>query len=251
MAFMYICIGLLGLIIGSFLNVCICRIPQKQSIAFPPSHCMSCGHKLNVIDLFPVFSYIFLKGKCRYCSEKISIQYPTVELLNCLLYLVGLYKFGINLEFVFFVLLSSLLIVLSLIDIKHMILPNILVLIVFILSILYMIFIKKTYMDSLWGFLIGGGFFLLLMLVTLGNMGGGDIKLMAALGVWLGLQGTVLTIAFAFIVGAVVSVILMITKKADRKSMLPFGPFICLGSLFAMTYGSLLIDWYFSFFEYL
>lgn len=246
-----VCVALFGLLIGSFLNVCIFRIPEKQSIAFPPSHCMNCNHKLGVLDLFPVFSWLFLGGKCRYCKAKISVQYPIVEFINAAFYLYGFYKFGLSLQFVFFALLCSLLLVLTLIDFKYFILPNILVLIVFILGILYMLLVKKQYLDSLWGVLAGGGFFLLLMLVTRGNMGGGDIKLMAALGVWLGLKGTVMTMLFAFVIGALASVIVLIKNGGGRKTMIPFGPFISAGTIISLCWCEDIIAWYLSFFEYL
>lgn len=246
-----VCVALFGLLIGSFLNVCIFRIPEKQSIAFPPSHCMSCNHKLGVLDLFPVFSWLFLGGKCRYCKAKISGQYPLVEFINAVFYLLGFYKFGLSLQFVFFALLCSLLIILTFIDFKYYILPNILVLIVFILGILYMLLVKKQYLDSLWGVLVGGGFFLLLMLVTRGNMGGGDIKLMAALGVWLGLKGTVLTMLAAFVIGAAASVVVLAKNGGGRKTMMPFGPFISVGTIISLCLCEDIIAWYLSFFEYL
>lgn len=246
-----ICAALFGLLIGSFLNVCIYRIPEKQSIAFPPSHCMSCNHKLGVLDLFPVFSWLFLGGRCRYCKTKISVQYPLIELANALFYVFGFYKFGLCPQFVFFALLCSLLLALTLIDFKYFILPNVLVAAVLVLGILYMILVKKQYLDSLWGVLAGGGFFLLLMLVTRGNMGGGDIKLMAALGVWLGLKGSVMTMLFAFVIGAVASVFVLIKKHGGRKTMMPFGPFISIGAVIAFCWCEDIIAWYLSFFEYL
>lgn len=246
-----VCTVLFGLLIGSFLNVCIFRIPEKQSIAFPPSHCMSCGHKLGVLDLFPLFSYIFLGGKCRYCKARISIQYPFVEFLNALLYLLGFYKFGLSLQFVFFALLCSLLIVLTFIDFKYMLLPNILVAIVAVLGILYMLLVKRQYLDSLWGALAGGGFFLLLFLVTRGNMGGGDIKLMFAVGIWLGLKGTAMAALFAFVIGAIASVAVLIKNGGGRKTKIPFGPFIALGTIMSLCWCNEILSWYLSFFEYL
>lgn len=113
---MEILILIIGLCIGSFLNVCIYRIPREESIAFPPSHCTSCGYELKAVDLIPIISYLFLKGKCRKCGEKISIKYPLVELLNGVLYLLIFLKFGLSLSFVFYSLLTSLLIVISYID---------------------------------------------------------------------------------------------------------------------------------------
>lgn len=244
-----VCTALFGLLIGSFLNVCIYRLPLEQSIAFPPSHCMSCGHKLGILDLFPLFSYIFLGGKCRYCKAKISIQYPIVEFLNSAMYLLGFYKFGLSLQFVFFALLCSLLIILTFTDLRHMTMPTVILAIVFVLGVLYMLLVKKQYLDSLFGALAGGGFFLLLNLVTKGNMGEGDIILIAALGLWLGLKGIVITTLFAFIIAAVVSVAVLIKNGGNLKTMVPFGSFIAIGAVISFCWCSSIIDWYLSFFE--
>ena len=165
--FSFIIIGLMGLLVGSFLNVCIYRIPKKESISFPPSHCFSCEHNLKPIDLFPVFSYIFLKGKCRYCGEKISIQYPLIEILNSLVYLLLFAHFGLSIEFIFFAILASTLIVVSIIDYYHQLIHNKVVLFTLIVGIIYRstlyftteIGLLETLKQSVLGFLIGGGFY--------------------------------------------------------------------------------------------
>ena len=242
----------MGLLIGSFLNVCIYRIPEKASISFPPSHCFSCDHKLKPIDLIPVFSYLFLRGKCRYCGEKISIQYPLIETLNSLVYLLLLTHFGLSIQFLFYAILASTLIVVSIIDYYHQIIPNETVLFTLIIGIIYRI---STYFafdenlftilkQSLLGFLIGGGFYFLIFILTRGNMGGGDIKLMAALGVWLGAVDTGLSIFLTFMIGAVVSVFLLATKIKGRKDAIPFGPFIVLGTFITILYKTEIINLY-------
>jgi leader peptidase (prepilin peptidase)/N-methyltransferase len=132
-----------------------------------------------------------------------------------------------------------------------MILPNTLVLAVLVLGILYMLLVKKQYLDSLYGALAGGGFFLLLYLVTRGNMGGGDIKLIAALGVWLGLKATVMTTLLAFVIGAVASVAVLIKNKGGRKLQVPFGPYIAIACVISFCWCSNLIEWYLGFFEFL
>lgn len=243
--FMYIVIGLLGLLVGSFLNVCICRIPAGESIAFPPSHCTKCEHKLGFWDLFPLFSWIFLKGKCRYCGEKISVQYPIVEALNMILWIFLFYKYQLSAEFVFLAIMFSLFLCLTIIDIYHMILPDKLVLFGAIVGVLYTVFVRQQYLDSLWGILVGGGFFLLIERISKGAaMGQGDVKLMAMLGMWLGLKATILTTGLAFVIGAVVSVVLIIRKKAGGKTMVPFGPFICIGAAASFLYAEPLINLY-------
>lgn len=250
--YMYVLVVIIGLIIGSFLNVCIYRIPRKESISFPPSHCFSCDHDLKPKDLFPVLSYLFIKGRCRYCGEKISIQYPLIETLNSLVYLLLLTHFGLNIQFVFYAILASTLIVVSIIDYYHQIIPNEIVLFTLIIGIIYRV---ATYIafnqnlfdvvkQSILGFLIGGGFYLLIFILTRGNMGGGDIKLMAALGIWLGTVDTVIAIFLTFMIGAVVSVFLLATKIKGRKDAIPFGPFIVLGTFITILYKIEIIDFY-------
>lgn len=251
---MYLIIAFMGLIIGSFLNVCIYRIPRDESISFPPSHCFSCENQLKPKDLFPVLSYAFLRGKCRYCGEKVSKQYPIIELLNSLVYLLLFAHFGLSVEFGFYSVLASILIVISIIDYHHQLIPNKLVIFTLITGIIYR---ATTYFvldeslieilkQSITGFVIGGGFYFLIFIVSNGNMGGGDIKLMAALGVWLGTLDTVLAIFLTFIIGAVVSVALLLTKIKGRKDAIPFGPFIVIGTFLTVLYKSEILEWYFN-----
>lgn len=247
MVFMYIVVGLLGLFIGSFLNVCICRIPYDQSIAFPPSHCTSCNHKLGVLDLVPLFSWLFLGGKCRYCKEKISVQYPIVEFANMTIWILMFAKFGLSLQFLLISILFSLLLVLTIIDIYHMILPDSLVICTLIISVLYTVFVRQQYLDSLFGLLVGGGFFLLIVLLSKGAaMGWGDVKLMAVLGILLGFKPAILACGAAFIIGAVVSVILLMNKKVGGKTAVPFGPFICIGAVISLLYAEPIMNLYLS-----
>ncbi|AFS77801.1 prepilin-like proteins leader peptide-processing enzyme, type 4 [Gottschalkia acidurici 9a] len=253
----YLFILIIGLMIGSFLNVCIYRIPRKESIVFPSSHCFSCKNKLRLIDLFPVLSYIFLRGKCRYCGKLISIQYPLIEVLNSTVYLLLFLCFGISIKFVFYALLTSLLIVISSIDYYHQIIPGKLTLLVFIWGIIYKIY-ASFYMystfnlksniilvSSILGFLVGGGFYYLILIISKGNMGGGDIKLMAALGIWLGWEDTFIAIFITFMLGAIISILLLVTKIKSRKDPIPFGPFIVLGTLITIIYKQEALDLYF------
>lgn len=243
--FMYVVVGLLGLFVGSFLNVCICRIPNDESIVFPPSHCTSCNHRLGFLDLFPLFSWLFLKGKCRYCGEKISVQYPLVELLNMVIWLFLFYKYQLSAEFFFIALIFSLFLCLTIIDIYHMILPDKLVIFGAALGLAYTVLLRRQYVDSLLGILVGGGFFLLIERLSKGRaMGLGDVKLMAVLGMWLGFKNIVLTCGLAFVIGAVVSVVLLVRKKAGAKTMVPFGPFICIGAALSFLYAEPLINFY-------
>lgn len=249
---MYILIFLFGIIIGSFLNVCIWRIPREESIAFPPSHCTACSASLKWYDLVPVFSYIFLKGKCRYCGEKISLQYPIIELLNGIIYSIIFYFLGLSAEFVFICIIASILLVISVIDYYHQIIPDSLVVIIFIAAVLYKIALKYTYniplniVDGMIGLLGSGLLFILIALVSNGGMGGGDIKLIAVLGFILGWQRTLLSILLSFVIGAIISLFLLLFKKKGRKDAIPFGPFINIAFGITLLWGDKLIEWYLS-----
>lgn len=240
-------IFILGTIIGSFLNVCIYRIPLKESIAFPPSHCPRCSTNLRALDLIPVFSFLFTKGKCRYCSEKISYQYPLIELFNGLLYLLVYLKFGITLEFIGYSILCSILIVVAVIDYYHQIIPDTINIFGLICGILFHA-INFAGFSSLFqyllGFLIGGGFLLLIAVVTKGAMGGGDIKLMAMLGLWIGWKFTLLNLFLSFFLGGLISILLMVLKFKGRKDMIAFGPFIVLATMVTVFCGDDIINYY-------
>jgi len=242
----------MGLLIGSFLNVCIYRIPKEESIVFPPSHCAKCRTRLKPIDLVPIISYIFCKGKCRYCKEKISLQYPIIELLTGLIFLLSLTKFGLSMDFLFYIILFSILIVISGIDYHHQIIPDSLVLITFVLGIglkLTLFSIDGQAIDiinSSSGLLIGGGFLLLVAIVSRGGMGGGDIKLMAALGFWIGWKYTILALLLSFIIGGILSLGLLITKVKSRGEFIPFGPFLVIGFIVTALWGARIFNWYLS-----
>lgn len=247
---MYIIVFLLGIIIGSFLNVCIYRIPKDESIVYPSSHCTYCSSPLKWYDLIPIVSYLSLKGKCRYCGGKIAPQYPFVEILNGLLYMLLFYYFGLTVDFIFYCLLASVIVVISFIDLHEQIIPDGLVLIILSAAIIYKAinyFIYKEnieILNSILGFFTGGLIFLLIAIVSNGAMGGGDIKLMAVLGLILGLKKTLLNILLSFIIGAIISVFLLIGKKKGRKDAIPFGPFINIAFIIALLYGDFIINWY-------
>lgn len=249
---MYIFIIALGLLIGSFLNVCIWRIPREESIAYPGSHCPKCNTTLKPIDLIPVFSFLVYKGKCRYCGVKISMQYPLIELMHAMIYLFLYYRYGYSLEFIEYAILSSLIIVISFIDMYHQIIPDGLILFGFVFAFIFNV--HSFFMDftnlynSIVGLLIGGGFFLLIAIVTNGAMGGGDIKLMGMLGFWLGWKWILLIMFLSFVIGGIISVGLVISKKKGRKDMIPFGPFIGLATLMTVYYGNDIIYYYTNYF---
>lgn len=240
---MTILIFIYGLIIGSFLNVCIYRIPREESIAFPSSHCPKCGTSLSWYDNIPLFSYIFLLGKCRYCKAKISSQYPIVELLNGLVYLITYRYFGLTLDFIFYGLISSVLIVITFIDLKEMIIPDILIVIILILSSIqkflnYFIYkISPGLVNSFGGLVLAGGLFLAIVILSKGGMGGGDVTLIGALGYVLGLRLIPITILLSFILGSIISIFLLVSKIKTRKDPIPFGPFIVLAFFITLFWG--------------
>lgn len=247
---MTLIIFLYGLVIGSFLNVCIYRIPREESIAFPSSHCPSCNSSLKLYDNIPLFSYLFLKGKCRYCGTKISPQYPIVETLNAIIYLILFFYFNFSANFVFYALISPVLIVITFIDLKEMIIPDILVLIILILSVLHKGFNYFVYgqspeiLSSLGGLLLAGGLFLLIVVLSKGGMGGGDVTLIAALGFILGIKYILVNILLSFLFGAIISLVLLATKIKTRKDPIPFGPFIVLAFFVTLIWGERLVGWY-------
>ncbi len=241
---------IIGLIIGSFLNVCIFRIPKGESISFPPSHCSKCKTNLKPWNLIPVLSYLLIKGRCRYCGEKISPQYPFIEIFNALIFLLLFIKFDLSLDFIAYSILSSLLLVISLIDFKTKTIPNGLVLFGLITGISYKICIFILYtnisviLNSTLGLLIGGGFLLLVAVITKGGMGGGDIKLMGTLGLWLGIKATILTMFISFLIGGVISAILLLFRKKRIGQAIPFGPFIAIAAFISIYHGQEIFAWY-------
>ena len=242
---------ILGLVIGSFLNVCIYRIPREESIAYPSSHCTSCGYELKFYDLIPVFSYIFLKGRCRKCKEKVSFIYPTIEIINGLIYLILFIKFGLTFEFIFYSILSSLLIVISIIDIKtkevysSTTVFGLLIAIIYIISGAY--FGKISILNSVLGGVIGYGIIYLIILLTRG-MGEGDADIAGICGLFLGIKGSLLSLFLAIIIGGIVASIILIFKIKDGKSEMAFGPCIALGCILSTLCGDALISLYLSMF---
>ena len=236
-----------GLVIGSFLNVCICRIANEESIAFPPSHCTNCGYELKAKDLIPVLSYIFLGGKCRSCKEKISIQYPIVEILNAILYIAIYLKFGFTLNLFKFCLFASLLIVIGFIDFKTKYVYNSTVVFGVVSGILFAVLewmeTKSIPWNYIAGAFIGFGIIYLIVILTRG-MGEGDIDIALICGLFLGIKGILVTLFLAIILGGIVATIILIFKLKERKAEISFGPYLAIGGIIACLYGSRLIDIY-------
>ncbi len=241
-----------GLVIGSFLNVVIYRIPANISISSPPSTCGSCGTRIKAKHLVPIFSYLFLKGKCAYCDEKISLRYPIIEGLNGITYLMVYLKFGSTLDTVLLCLFSSVMIVIAMIDYDttdvyfSMLIPG---------GILAMALTVSRFsrgVDILPYLLAGGigmGFIYLVILVTKGGMGHGDIWILGLVGVALGPILTIVSFFFTSIIGGITAVTLLILKKKTSKEGIPFGPFLIIGFFITLFAGENLLNLYLNLFN--
>jgi len=229
---------LFGAIIGSFLNVVILRLPQeKSSIVFPASHCPSCETPLNWYENIPVLSYLFLRGRCAHCNTTISLQYPTVELLMALLTAAVFHHFGLTITGAGYFVFCGALLTIIWIDIHHQIIPDLISLPGVVLGFLFSFFnTNLTWQSSLIGLLVGGGVlytiaFLYLVLRKQEGMGGGDIKLLAMIGAFLGWQSLLFVIFFSSITGTIVGLAAMAKQKKGGATRIPFGPFLSLAAL--------------------
>lgn len=245
---LYIMIFLIGISIGSFLNVCIYRIPKKEDIVFERSHCMSCGNVLKWYELIPLFSFIVQGGKCRNCKTKLSAQYPLIELLNGLIYVWIFIVKGFCPESILFCICASVLIVISVIDWRTFEIPFGCNIIIGILGIVRVFLNLAHWYDYVIGFFAVSGLFLIIYWITKGRgIGGGDIKLMAAAGLLLGWQNILLSLMIGSIAGSVIHLALMKIQGKDR--VLAFGPYLAFGIFISMLYGNDIITWYLGMFH--
>ena len=236
---------LFGLVVGSFLNVCIYRIPLGESIVTAPSHCMTCGRKLKWYDMVPVFSWLVLGGKCRNCKSKISVQYPIIEGVNGILYVMICAVNGLEWSSVIYCFMASALLVLSIIDWRTYEIPFGINVFLFVLGIAMTILDRGNLVEHLIGMICVSGLLGILYLLTGGRaIGGGDIKLMFACGLILGWKLILLAFFLGCIIGSVVHIIRMSVKKAGR--MLAMGPYLSAGILLAALWGNAWINWYLS-----
>ena len=248
-----ILIFILGLIVGSFSNVCIYRIPKNESIVYPASHCTKCGSHIKPVDNIPLLSFILLKGRCRNCKSKISIQYPIVELLTGLIYLIIYLIYGLSVQSLIYIILSAALIIIAFIDLNEQIVPDVISLPGIVIGFILSFFVPYiSFINSALGIVVGGGIILIIGLV--GSvifkkevMGGGDVKLAAIIGAFLGLKYIVISLFLGFFLGALAGIFLILSKIKSREDMVPFGPFIVLGSMITLLWGEKIISWYLGF----
>lgn len=242
----YIIIFLYGIVIGSFLNVCIYRIPKKEDIVKVRSHCMNCGYKLEWYDLVPLFSYLFLKGRCRKCKTKLSVQYPLIEAANGIMYVVIVLINGANVESLLYCLLASALLTLSVIDFRTYEIPIGINIFILALGLIRVVTDFSDWPNYLIGLLCVSTFLAVIYYASKGRgIGGGDVKLMAVCGLVLGWKLIILAFFIGCILGAVIHVARM--KISGESHVLAMGPYLSAGVFIAMLWGNRMIEWYFSF----
>ena len=241
---------IIGTIIGSFLNVCIYRIPAGKSIVSPPSACPHCGHTIRWFQNIPILSYVFLGGKCAACRVGISLRYPAIEALTGLLFVMVLYSYGFSLATLVYWLFVAALVTISFIDLDQQIIPDVISLPGIVIGFACSFCIPwLSWLDSLLGIVVGGGILLAIawlyeIIAKREGMGGGDIKLLGMLGAFLGWQAVFPVIFIASLVGSLVGIPMMLLQKEDTKFAIPFGPFLALAAIVYLFWGQQLIYWY-------
>jgi leader peptidase (prepilin peptidase)/N-methyltransferase len=250
-----------GAIVGSFLNVCITRIPKRESLVSPPSHCCKCGKSIRFYDNVPIISFLILRGRCRFCRERISVRYVLVEVITGVMTAALYFRFGLTLAFVTTFIFVTALIVVSFIDLEHRIVPDVISLPGILVGALIAIAAKYVFGDTsqvipsplstFIGILAGGGAlygigWIYERVTGVDGMGGGDIKLLAMIGAFLGLPSIPVTVFIGSLVGSVVGVVLMLVTGTGRRLALPFAPFLCIGATTHLFFGQKLIAFYFS-----
>jgi leader peptidase (prepilin peptidase)/N-methyltransferase len=232
-----------GLSIGSFANVCIYRLPKKESVVSPVSYCTACLVPIRPLDNIPIISYLVLRGRCRDCNNNISVIYPVIEIITALLLLAGFFKFGLTFDFLVYFVLAPTLVIITVVDIKHQIIPDIITLPGLALGLAAGSY-SIGYANSFMGFLLGCGLFYLLAILSNGGIGGGDIKYIAAAGAFVGWQKVLLIIFIGAVLGTFVGLFQIGFQKKTRKNIIPFGPLLSVATLITLFYGNLLIKLY-------
>ncbi len=244
----YIVVFIYGAIFGSFFNVVILRLPKKESLIHHSSHCPNCMEPIKPYDLIPIVSFLLLGGKCRHCKQRISWRYPLIELLTALSFTLVFYRFGWSFFSLIGFLLTSLLIIIAMIDIDTMEIYDRFHIMILILALAILFITPLPLLDHLIGFFVISIPFFIIASVT-GGIGGGDIKLIAIAGLLLGFKATLVAFFIASILGGSMAIYLLLTKQKDRKSLIAFGPYLCIGIYFAYLYGNEILSWYLNFYQ--
>jgi leader peptidase (prepilin peptidase) / N-methyltransferase len=245
----------LGLAVGSFLNVVIHRLPRGGSVSHPPSRCPNCQYSLRWYDNIPILSWAFLHGKCRKCRMPISVRYPIVELLTMAVFLLHLWLFGWTALMAVRLAFACALIALFAIDLEHHLLPNAITLPGIVVGLVTSVFVPPGLKDAILGTLLGGG-----VLWAIGEayyryagqegMGGGDVKMLAMIGAFLGWKLVLVTLVLSSITGSLIGLLVIALRRGGMKYALPYGTFLALGALAASLVGDRLVAWYVGFYEF-
>lgn len=252
--FIYLLVILLGLAVGSFLNVVILRFDDLKSVVSTRSHCMKCKKQIPWYDLVPFFSYLILRGKCRFCKKDISIQYPIIEAVTAIIFACIYWHFGITWSSLFILVISSILIVIAAYDTLHLELPDILSYLGIIISIGFIFYkvaiageitVYQAYLPYIYGLLAGVGLMGILVILSRQKwMGAGDILVGSLMGLFLGFSNTLVALFFAFAIGAIFGLILIAMKKKGVKDVVPFAPFLVTGTFIALFFGTQILGFY-------
>lgn len=242
-------LAVLGLVVGSFLNVCIHRLPLGQSIVSPGSRCPGCGYSLRWFDNIPVISYAVLGGRCRTCGASISARYPIVELLTMGVFVAHYFAFGVDILLVPRLLLACALIVLFAIDLEHHLLPNAITLPGIAVGLAFSLLLPPGLQSALLGVIVGGGVLWLIgeayfRFAGQEGMGGGDVKMLAMIGAFLGWKLVLVTLVFSSVAGSVIGLLVLATRRGGMKYALPYGTFLALGAIIASLFGERIVAWY-------
>ena len=241
--------ALLGLVIGSFLNVCIHRLPQRKSIVSPASSCPRCGYVLRWYDNIPVLSYLALRGRCRGCKAPISLRYPIVELVTMGVFVAHYLVFGLDIMLVPRLLFACALIVLFAIDLEHHLLLDVITLPGIVVGLAFSLMLPPGIVSAAIGVLVGGGILWLIgeayyRYAGEEGMGGGDVKMLAMIGAFLGWKLAVLTLVFSSLAGSIVGLVVIASRRGGMKYALPYGTFLAIGALVASLFGDPIVTWY-------
>lgn len=244
---MIVAFGVVGLLIGSFLNVVIARVPERRSLWRPGSSCPACGTAIAWFDNVPILSFVVLRGRCRACATPIPWRYPIVEAATAGLFGAAGLVFGPTADGVVAAALLAMLVALTAIDVERQLLPDVMTLPGIVLGILASLATGRVSLaDSLLGVVVGGGLFLIIIVASGGGMGAGDMKLAAMLGAFLGWQVVLLSILLAVVVGGVLAIGLMASGLRGRKDPIPFGPFLATAGAVGLFWGERMLGWYLS-----
>lgn len=244
---------LFGACVGSFLNVCIYRLPRRESLMWPGSRCTTCERSLSWYENVPIVSWVVLRGRCRTCRASVSWMYPAVEMVTALAFLSGYLLYGLTMIAVVRVLFACALIVLFVTDLQHKILPNIITVPGIVVGFVCSLFLPPGWLESLIGIVVGGGSLFAIAETYYRvrgqeGLGMGDVKLLGMIGAFLGWKLVLLTLVFASVAGSLAGGILIVSGRGNMKYALPFGTFLAIGALVAAIWGTPIVDWYLGFY---